>query len=311
MRNKTFDNARSRAAKFVALTLVVATLAFLTFAFNACGEKTPPKPQAQLIFSDEFDSDSVDLEKWIVHGADPADGNPGEVRRGGWWTEDSVFSENGNLVIRTTYDDENNTFYTGCVDAKKQMAYGFYEAKCKVPEANGMWAAFWIMCEKMGLEDPDTSVGGAEIDIFESPFYNLNVASVQHAIHSGGYGNNAQSATSLPLPLTVEEGKENGYQSWHTFALDWQPDAYTFYIDGVETYKTSHPYGGRENNVSSVPSYIMLSVEVGGSDGKPGKSPFIGNMHPVTNNKKYYDMSAFSVDFLIDYVRVWDINPYV
>ena len=298
--------------KAISILTLIAVLALSLVIFAACGKKqTGPK----MIFSDEFDSDTVDTEKWIVHGDTPKEGDPGEVRRGGWWTTDSVSQKDGNLVIRTTYDPEKNTFYTGSVDTKQLFTYGYYEARCKVPEAAGIWAAFWIMCDKMGLEEPDAHIGGAEIDIFESPFYTAG-GTVQHAVHTGGYGANQQEQTKPFVTLSRSEGVKNGYEEWHTFALDWQPDYYKFYIDGELTYETCAPYRSerdpnyKEKNVSSVPSCIILSVEVNGENTIPGTLPFTISGHPVSGNSQKYDMNDFAVDFLVDYVRVWESDPH-
>lgn len=300
----TTDRSSLRRALAAALTaaLFIATVLFSVTALTACNKK--PK----LLFSDDFDSAEVDASKWYVRGTDPQNDQPGELRRGGWWTADSVFTKDGNLVIRTTYDGDNNTFHTGSVDAKQLMTYGYYEARCKLPEAVGMWAAFWIMCEKMGLENPDASVGGAEIDIFESPYYRSGL--IQHAVHTGGYGQYHQELFYPFVELSHPEGVESGYETWHTFALDWQPDGYTFYVDGVLTWQQNPDYNKNDvsltNNVSSVPSYIILSVEVGGENGVPADAPFMGSGNPVEDNP---DLANFCEDFLIDYVRVWDRKP--
>lgn len=305
MRNIFFRSKHFVGTIFTVCVLVIAFLLSVTLV--ACNDNKGVK----LLFSDEFDSNKLDLSKWTVHGKDLA---AGELRRGGWWTEDSVFLEDGKLVIRTVYDKNKNTFYTGCIDSKKLMTYGYYEARCKLPEANGMWSAFWIMCEKMNLGNPDASVGGAEIDIFESPFYSYKGGCVQHAIHTGGYGDNHHQRFSFPYRTMYRpEGVENAYAEWHTFALDWQPDGYRFYIDGVLSWETVDPYGSKgsedykENNVSSVPSYIMLSVEVGGENGEPGDTPFVPLSNPLSDNG---DMDNFFVDFLVDYVRVYESYPY-
>lgn len=307
---------KSRLAKIIVAAMLIIALSFSAVLFVACNDDNNDYKSPKLLFSDEFDGNQVDTSKWSIDSSNPQPGNPGSIRRGGWWTADSVSVENGNLVIRTTYDEEKNTFYTGSVYANELMTYGFYETRCKVPEAKGMWAAFWIMCDKMGASH-DASIGGAEIDIFESPFYSLG-GSVQHAIHTGGYGDLHQNNfTFPPKTLTRPEGYTNGYETWHTFALDWQPDGYKFYIDGVLTWETTDPYGKEgdelyiENNVSSIPSYMILSVEVGGENGVPDTAPFFLCGHPVNDNEEMYDMSNFSVDFLIDYVRVWETNPYI
>lgn len=313
-RNKKFA---TRFLKAISLLTLIIVFALSLMLFAACDDKGDDAPKAKLIFSDEFDADALDTAVWDVHGSTPKEGEPGEVRRGGWWTEDSVFLKDGELVIRTTYDPEKNTFYTGSIDTKELFTYGYYEARCKMPEAYGIWSAFWIMCHEMGLEEPDAHIGGAEIDIFESPYYS-GTGGIQHAVHTAGYGDKkADHSTFPPIGLKRSEGVENCYEEWHTFALDWQPEYYKFYVDGELTWETCAPYHSKklgidyDINVSSIPSYIILSVEVGGNGGVPGDSPFFGGGNPIKGNAQKYDMNDFSVDFLVDYVKVWDINPYL
>lgn len=303
------------ARKSLAIALAAALLSSAVI-FVACDKTITPMGDPKLIFSDEFDGAAVNLDNWSVYGTDRLPENPGTIRRGGWWTPESVSVDDGNLVIRTTYDQQNNTFYTGGVYANELLTYGYYEARCKLPEASGMWAAFWIMCDKIHLENHDASIGGAEIDIFESPYYDWSSGTIQHAIHTGGYGNLHQGSTNTIWDaFSCPQDCTHSYQAWHTFAVDWQPSGYTFYVDGVMTWQTTDPYIissqlHLDSNVSSVPSYMILSVEVGGEGGVPGNSPFMFGGHPVNSNKNRFDMSNFSVDFLIDYVKVWDRYPY-
>ena len=69
---------------------------------------------------------------------------------------------------------------------------------------------------------------------------------------------------------------------YHTFAVDWQPTALTFYVDGIERWR----YTGA--GIPSEPMYLVLNLAVGGVyDGSPDAStPF----------PSYFD---------VDYVRVW------
>ena len=62
--------------KAVSLLTLIAVLALSLVVFAACDKK---RPQPKLLFSDEFDSDSLDATKWFVHGGTPNEGDPGEV----------------------------------------------------------------------------------------------------------------------------------------------------------------------------------------------------------------------------------------
>jgi beta-glucanase (GH16 family) len=75
-------------------------------------------------------------------------------------------------------------------------------------------------------------------------------------------------------------------EDWHTFAVDWQPDALIWYVDGIERWRYSD-----NQNIPISPSYLLLNLAVGGYwPGSPDAS------------------TPFPSDFEIDYMRVWQIG---
>jgi beta-glucanase (GH16 family) len=44
---------------------------------------------------------------------------------------------------------------------------------------------------------------------------------------------------------------------FHTFGLDWQPDHFTWYVDGVEQFSTT-------KDVPQVPMFLLVNLAVGG-----------------------------------------------
>jgi len=81
------------------------------------------------------------------------------------------------------------------------------------------------------------------------------------------------------------------YDEFHTYGVEWNENIYIFYVDGVETGRTS--FGG----VSRNPEWLILSVEVSGSGGVAG-----GDNHGtgvISKNKKW------PANFVVDYVRAY------
>jgi hypothetical protein len=71
---------------------------------------------------------------------------------------------------------------------------------------------------------------------------------------------------------------------WHTFGVDWQPDAMVWYVDGVPRARLTDAAA-----ITSKASYLVLNLAVGGNwAGSPDRS------------------TAIPADYLVDYVRVWD-----
>jgi len=75
----------------------------------------------------------------------------------------------GSLLLRTKKDGDRYT--CGAVNTREKFthAFGYYEARCKMPKEPGHWPAFWIMGDgvnKVGNDGRD----GTEIDIIEMPW---------------------------------------------------------------------------------------------------------------------------------------------
>ncbi len=166
------------------------------------------------------------------------------------------------------------------------------------------------MCNKIGTPSTDAKVAGAEIDIFESPYYDINTSpnpdktdNYQCAIHVGDYGSESASYTNDTWMSFLRKDKSKDikiYGDWHVFALDWQEDYYRFYYDGTLLWDTDF-----KNNVSNQDSFLFLSVEIGGSNGIAGETPFLLGGDAITTNEE----GVLPQDFKIDYVRVYDVKP--
>ena len=276
----------------------------------------------KLVFEDNFNGDKIDLTHWSVGYGTP-------MRRGGYYSEDTVFQKNGNLVIRAEYRENGEHgagWYTGWVESAspsgghnvdnrpdyyvgKSASYGYYEVRCKAPKSVGIWSAFWLMPDSglgsegmMGNDKIGTSADGIEVDIMESLFYNHtgHRNSVQHVLHGDGYGENTKVASSRIYKVP------HMYDDFHTYGVMWTEEEYIFFIDGVETWRTHFDDMG----VSHAVSYMLLTNEIAGSvrDGKvyPGVDfdadgnkikHWAGNPNDNKKNRSY--------DFVIDYVKLY------
>ncbi|MCS7304686.1 MAG: glycoside hydrolase family 16 protein [Thermoguttaceae bacterium] len=228
----------------------------------------PPVPAGQkwrLIWHDEFEGRQLDRTKWDI---------PEGPRRDAFWTARAVqLNGKGHLVIRVF--EEAGKYYDACVRTrgKFEHTFGFYVARIQLQRQPGHWSAFWLYTDsvnKIGNEGRD----GTEIDIMEKPWLDERV---NHALHWDGYGKHHRSAVRVSKVPDIMEG-------FHTFALDWRPEEYVFYIDGKEVWRT------RAGGICQVPLYIKLSDEVafGGWAGDIRKA-------------------RLPDQFLVDYVRVYEL----
>lgn len=250
----------------------------------------------KLTWSDEFDGDSLDFSIWDGHFF-----NRGQtiIRRGGYWNTDLCSVRDGNLHIATEYypDGLNGNrkpgWYTAGIDTSRsfEQKYGYLECRCILPKGYGQWAAFWTFCSGVGLTDHDGEKG-AEIDIFESPFYGdktkIERNKVESNIHINGYGeyHRSDAVSRVFVPAN------NPYKEFNTYGLEWNEEEYIFYINGVETGRTKF-------GVSQVPEWLILSVEIAGNDGTPDE-----NFHGHSINAEDNEIT----DFIVDYVRVYSLK---
>ncbi len=265
------------ATKILAALLVVAELLCMII-FD-----TPTTPRGEaldltgysLVFSDDFDGDTLDTEKWFYRG--------NGVRRGGYMSSDQIFIRDGNCVLKGEYLEDGKFgegWYGGMIALKEKYLRGYFEVRCICNSDPDFWSAFWIQAD-----DPYTpevskgGIGGAELDIFEAMSQDLTFGknSVTSTIHCAGM----EGDTSGELNSAVL-GKFKGnniYQEYNTYGLKWTEEEYIFYINGVETVRSSWGDG-----VSEVPETVILSLCV--------PSEF-------TNEK--YVIS----EFVVDYVKIW------
>lgn len=278
---KVLDFLRSVLALFLSLTMIILPCAF---------PRVPHAKNFELVWSDEFDGDALDAEKW--QGYKCSD-DEAYVRRGSYWSTRVLRFEDGKLHIPTTYYpdglDGNGKpgWYTCGIVTKDiyEQRYGYFEVRCVLPKGAGLWSAFWIMCPEMENVD-GTGTDGAEIDVFESPYstksFNRQVSS---NIHIDGYGD-AHKNTNVCKPYIF---LNDPYKSFNTYGVEWNEDGYTFYINGIKTGFSDFGGASREEE------YLFLSVEVGGENAVPGDSWAEGILSEGDE----------PTDFIVDYVRAY------
>ncbi|WP_418892537.1 family 16 glycosylhydrolase [Limibacterium fermenti] len=222
---------------------------------------SPEKNSYKLVWEDNFDGITLDTTKWIHRGTGP--------RRIGYNDPSMVKVSDGDLLLM--YDIKKDSIMAGAVGTQDtyQTTYGYFECRARMQKSQGPWAAFWLQSPQISKgEDPGKF--GAEIDIFE--YMKEYGDTMTHALH-WAYGPNQKSSGRL---LSTLEGLSDGF---HTFGLEWTPEKYIIYMDGLKFHE-------RTDGLSHTDEYMILSMEI-----------------PATleNLKK-----ACAPDtFIVDYVRVY------
>ncbi|MGA8152171.1 MAG: glycoside hydrolase family 16 protein [Terriglobales bacterium] len=257
--------------------------------YSTASASTPDKNWV-LTWSDEFDGPmgaAPDPAKWAVESGGSGWGN-NELE---CYTprRKNVRQENGKLVIEARREafsggDRVKCSYTSArIKSERRFAqkYGRFEARIRIPHAQGLWPAFWLLGD-------DFSTAGwpacGEIDIMEST--GAKQSTIHATLHGPGYfsGNGLTSVYTLPA-----EHSGNGF---HIFAAEWEPDVIRFYVDDVlYATKTPDDLPSGKRWVFDHPFFVLLNLAVGGDfPGRPDSS------------------TVFPQKMLVDYVRVYALR---
>ena len=256
------------------------------------------------VWRDDFNGTELDTTKW---------GSSWWVteRKGGYWHEDMVRVENGNLIISAQYFDEplENRYYDEWHDeidfdeykagwytadvttqGKYEQTYGYFEVRCILPAATGLWSAFWMMNGQVVNVD-GSGRDGTEVDVFESTYYKDNWwgnDGVISGIVYDGYGPEMQNASIGKVFI-----ENNPYEEYNTYGVEWNENEYIFYVNGYETGRLDA--GG----VSQNPEYLLLSVEFAGENGVQNS-----DRHGTGEISKT-PAENWPAEFKVDYVRCY------
>ncbi len=234
-----------------------------------------------IVFEDEFEGTELNTDVWAYRGSG--------ARRGGFNAESQVEVKDGNMIITGEYlkDGEyGEGWYTGMVKLKERYCKGYFEIRCIVNSDSGFWSAFWLQADAPYTASVSKGgVGGAEIDIFESMSYDdfLGKDSVTQTIHCAGVDGVQEGFQSERLGTFYGE---NIYEQYNTYGLEWTDDEYIFYINGVETRRSS--FG---NGVSEVLEDVIVSLEI-----------------PDEEELAQLDKDTYKTEYIIDYVKIYQKN---
>ncbi|MES2714753.1 MAG: glycoside hydrolase family 16 protein [Pseudomonadota bacterium] len=272
------------------------------------------KPRWTLVWSDEFEGNSVDRSKWDFDIGNGFFDYRHHVWIPGWGNEElqyytaepaNVSVQDSLLTIRAVKESLHGCGYTSARLKTRRRdgtplftkCYGRFEFRAKVPWGKGLWPALWL------LPQDDTYGGWAasgEIDVME--IAGERPHEVLNSIHFGSSFPKRSLITHVhPLPggSTVAD--------WHVYAVEWEPGEIRFYVDGVHTSTRNHWWSTSKNKDGvglearraadlnpwpapfDQPFYLVMNVAVGGN--------FPGAPSAAT---------PFPAELVVDYVRVYD-----
>lgn len=248
----------------------------------------------ELIWSDEFDGPKGSLPDetlWNFEIGDNAGWGNGEQQYYMKRTENVSLDGNGHLQIVARQAEEGLSCYYGpCLytsarlttQGKFEFTYGRIEARLRVPNGQGIWPAFWMLGIPEGyVKWPDTG----EIDIVE--LIGKEPKTAYSHVHGPGYSGSNGVGGSYAI-------KRDPANTFHVFALEWQPNELRWYVD-KELYYTLTP----EMLPRGAPwvfdhdFFLLLNVAVGGNwPGSPDET------------------TRFPQVLIADYIRVYELPAH-
>lgn len=237
--------------------------------------KPPIGTNWSLKFGEEFDAPPAP-RTWVqsIWGITHLSAEAAEI-----YDPSAVTASNGILSLTARKESLGGKTYisgmlnTGGIAGKQSpglsFKYGYVEARIKVPAGKGLWPAFWMLPTPNA--DGTIHDGDGEIDIMEFLGDQTDIDQV-HLHHGRVWGQAVDAGVDLS-------------KDFHNYAVDWEPDHITWYLDGQPVYSVTDA-----SAVPSVPEYLIVNLSVGGPNTWPG-SP----------NKT----TAFPASMQVDWVHVW------
>ena len=248
----------------------------------------PPTPAGMVVpdgyeldWNDEFDLEDgaiPDANKWRF-----------ESKPAGWVNNElQTYVAAGRNGVRTAYIEggalniraikEGKDVISARMYSKKSWTYGYMEASIWLPKGKGTWPAYWMMPDDFSRGWP----GCGEIDIMEEVGYHANYTS--SSIHCMKYYH-AIGTQKTHEQYTV--GAEDGF---HTYAVEWTPDALMFYVDGKKHFTFNNDKTGNDDTWPFNKNfYLILNLAWGGDWG----------------GREGVDANALPCVMKVDYVRVF------
>jgi beta-glucanase (GH16 family) len=208
-------------------------------------------------------------------------------------TANAATDGKGNLAITVRPADGSLRCYYGPCEYSSarllsknrfEVAYGWVEARVKVPAGAGYWPAFWMLgadIDRVGWPQ------AGEIDIME--YVGRLPNEIFGTIHGPGYSGGQSYGNIYDFGKPV-------YDDYHTFAVEWQPDRIVWYVDGIKYHEATPNDAFLQDKqwVYNHPFYMLLNVAVGGNFGGPVGAD-----------------TVFPQSTLIDYVRLYQARPRI
>ena len=252
-----------------------------------------------------FERSAIDPKQWVPYIGDSM-GDPAIEAQSYRASQVDVVAATGLRLIASPQGAGARPYASGAVTSKGLFSqrYGHFEMKARMPQANGLWPAFWLL--------PADGTWPPEIDILEYIYAPNGVVPAESAAAANA-GAAADPATTLhwkdaaghhqqTAPMVGNDiAQPRTYRDWntrgsppgfHTYAVDWRPGSVTWMIDGAAVFCTIDT-GLTGKRVPDVPMYLILNLAV--SNGTKAAPAWAGYVEPDTPWPQSMDVAYIRV----------------
>lgn len=188
------------------------------------------------------------------------------------------------------------TFLSGAISTHEKFSqkYGYFEARIKIPSAEGTFPAFWLLHEKRAAEGTQRT----EIDIMENlghaPWYIYNSFHYFKNVSASNFGD---ANFIKPQPSGQIHTGTDYSENFHVYAVKWTPGSVIWYIDGQQVSEMVND----EANFEEL--YVILNLAMGGNwTNFPANAGGLGRSSndgfPNANDLVEFDNPALEIDYV-------------
>ncbi|MBN2279836.1 MAG: glycoside hydrolase family 16 protein [Candidatus Marinimicrobia bacterium] len=237
-------------------------------------------PGWDLVFHDEFDGESLNLNYWFHETGGHGWGNNEEQD----YTDrsDNSYLEDGKLIIEAKLENYQGSEFTSArINSKIGWKYNRIDVKAKLPRGVGTWPAIWMLPDVWNYGNGSWPDNG-EIDIMEHVGY--DPGNIHASIHTHAY--NHKNGTQK----TGSKFVADAMGAFHVYSVRWYTDRLDFYIDEEMIFQYDKVDDDWQKWPFDKEFHLLLNLAIGGGWG----------------GAKGIDKTIFPVKFEIDYVRVFE-----
>ena len=269
-----------------------ATFAFAGWALTAsspvvalgdamgCPGPEPAGGMATTFSSDFTEATSLDPKQWAPFSGKSL-GDPVLEAQTYAPSQVAIAGSAGLRLSIVQHPGQERPFLAGAVTTKDRFsqAYGHFEMMARMPQANGIWPAFWLL--------PAAGGWPPEIDVIEyiyapngvvpadsaSAAENWRASNPATTLHWGSISQHQQTAPGVNSPIAQPRtyadwnrtppppGWSEKYRGYHIYSVDWRPGSVAWHIDGRAVF-CARDTAATGPRVPATPMFMLLNLAV-------------------------------------------------